>query len=81
MSERVEKMMVQSLDDVRLAVVGLGYVGLPLAVEFGRLYPTLGFDIQASRVEELAAAEGLAVREAPQSDLERLWNLAKRSDA
>jgi len=37
----------------RLAVVGLGYVGLPLAVEFGRQLPTLGFDISSERVREL----------------------------
>ena len=37
----------------RPAIIGLGYVGLPLAVAFGRLVPTLGFDIDATRVEEL----------------------------
>jgi UDP-N-acetyl-D-galactosamine dehydrogenase len=36
-----------------IALVGLGYVGLPLAVEFGKRYDTLGFDINAARVEEL----------------------------
>jgi len=36
-----------------VAVVGLGYVGLPLAVEFGKSTPTIGFDINAVRVEEL----------------------------
>jgi UDP-N-acetyl-D-galactosamine dehydrogenase len=41
------------LDDARLAVVGLGYVGLPLAVEFGRHYDTVGFDINPARVDEL----------------------------
>jgi len=41
------------LNDTRLAVIGLGYVGLPLAVEFGRRYDTVGFDINAARVEEL----------------------------
>ena len=39
----------------RIAVVGLGYVGLPLAVEFGKQYDTVGFDINSSRVEELRA--------------------------
>ena len=37
----------------RVTVIGLGYVGLPLAVEFGRRYPTVGFDIKASRSAEL----------------------------
>ena len=41
------------LNDIKIGVVGLGYVGLPLAVEFGRKYPTVGFDIKASRIEEL----------------------------
>lgn len=41
------------LADIRIAVIGLGYVGLPLAAEFGRVLPTLGFDIDAQRVEEL----------------------------
>ena len=37
----------------RIAIIGLGYVGLPLAVEFGKFYPTLGFDINTRRIEEL----------------------------
>ncbi len=39
----------------RLGVVGLGYVGLPLAVEFGKRFETLGFDIRAARVAQLRA--------------------------
>jgi UDP-N-acetyl-D-glucosamine/UDP-N-acetyl-D-galactosamine dehydrogenase len=39
--------------DPRLAVIGLGYVGLPLAVEFGRLFDTLGYDIDSARVDAL----------------------------
>ena len=37
----------------KIAVIGLGYVGLPLAVEFGKFFRTIGFDINNSRVEEL----------------------------
>ncbi|WP_028484063.1 nucleotide sugar dehydrogenase [Thioalkalivibrio sp. ALE17] len=44
---------MQQREDVRIAVIGLGYVGLPLAAEFGRVLPTLGFDIDAQRVAEL----------------------------
>ncbi|MEN1944771.1 Vi polysaccharide biosynthesis UDP-N-acetylglucosamine C-6 dehydrogenase TviB [Luteimonas sp. MJ293] len=40
-------------DATRIAVVGLGYVGLPLAVEFGKQYDTVGFDINAARISEL----------------------------
>ncbi|WP_019023445.1 MULTISPECIES: Vi polysaccharide biosynthesis UDP-N-acetylglucosamine C-6 dehydrogenase TviB [unclassified Thioalkalivibrio] len=42
-----------SSEEIRLAVIGLGYVGLPLAVEFGRVWPTLGFDIQPGRIQDL----------------------------
>lgn len=45
--------MSHTLSEVKIAIIGLGYVGLPLAVEFGKKYPTLGFDINAKRVEEL----------------------------
>ena len=41
------------IDQARLGIVGLGYVGLPLAVEFGKHFDTLGFDISAERIEEL----------------------------
>ncbi len=37
----------------KICIIGLGYVGLPLAVEFGRLYPTVGFDINEARIERL----------------------------
>jgi len=40
-------------EDVRIAIIGLGYVGLPLAVEFGKRYVTVGFDINAVRIAEL----------------------------
>jgi len=39
----------------KIAVIGLGYVGLPLAVEFGKSSPTIGFDIHAERIKELNA--------------------------
>jgi len=38
----------------KICIIGLGYVGLPLAVEFGQKYPTIGFDISRQRIEELA---------------------------
>lgn len=41
------------LNNIKIAVIGLGYVGLPLAVEFGKKYPTIGFDINQKRVVEL----------------------------
>lgn len=39
--------------DGKVGVIGLGYVGLPLAVEFGKVMPTVGFDIDANRIQEL----------------------------
>lgn len=41
------------IEDYKVAIIGLGYVGLPLAVEFGKQYDTLGFDINAVRIAEL----------------------------
>jgi UDP-N-acetyl-D-glucosamine/UDP-N-acetyl-D-galactosamine dehydrogenase len=38
---------------IRIGIIGLGYVGLPLAVEFGKILPTIGFDINIARIEEL----------------------------
>ena len=45
------------LEHKKIAIIGLGYVGLPLAVEFGKARLTLGFDINASRIEELGAGK------------------------
>lgn len=42
-----------SFSDARIAIIGLGYVGLPLALAFGKRCPTLGFDISRSRIEDL----------------------------
>ncbi|NOV28688.1 Vi polysaccharide biosynthesis UDP-N-acetylglucosamine C-6 dehydrogenase TviB [Methylomonas sp. ZR1] len=43
------------LDNIKIGMIGLGYVGLPLAVEFGRKYQTVGFDINQHRIQELRA--------------------------
>ncbi len=43
------------MENTKIAMIGLGYVGLPLAVEFGKKYPTVGFDINHQRVNELSA--------------------------
>lgn len=42
-----------NLPEQKIAIIGLGYVGLPLAVEFGKKYATVGFDINLDRIEEL----------------------------
>ncbi len=43
----------QDLADVCIGIIGLGYVGLPLAVEFGKKYSTVGFDVNATRIQQL----------------------------
>ena len=50
----------------RIAVIGLGYVGLPLAVEFGRKFDTLGFDIRPARIEELRAGRDTTLEVTPE---------------
>ncbi|MFT4733082.1 MAG: UDP-N-acetyl-D-galactosamine dehydrogenase [Roseivirga sp.] len=44
---------MKQLKDSKIALIGLGYVGLPLAVEFAKKYPTVGFDISKTRIQEL----------------------------
>ena len=39
----------------KIAILGMGYIGLPLAVEFGKIFETIGFDINKSRIKELLA--------------------------
>jgi UDP-N-acetyl-D-galactosamine dehydrogenase len=51
------KIMKLSLRGCRIGVVGLGYVGLPLAVEFGKHFDTVGFDIKTGRIAELKAGK------------------------
>lgn len=45
--------MITPIKDAKIAIIGLGYVGLPLAVAFAEKYPTIGFDIDAERVKQL----------------------------
>jgi UDP-N-acetyl-D-galactosamine dehydrogenase len=51
-----------------IAVIGLGYVGLPLAVEFGKKRPVIGFDIKADRIAQLRAGHDHTL-EVPQDEL------------
>jgi UDP-N-acetyl-D-galactosamine dehydrogenase len=62
------------IQDVKLAIVGLGYVGLPLAVEFGKKRPVLGFDINTHRIDELKRGQDhtLEVDEAELADAAQL---------
>ena len=49
--------MQAALDEARIGIIGLGYVGLPLTVEFGKHFDTLGFDINPQRIAELKAGQ------------------------
>ncbi|WP_238536842.1 nucleotide sugar dehydrogenase [Methylococcus capsulatus] len=61
-------------DNVRIAIIGLGYVGLPLAVEFGKHFPTLGFDLKQARIDELRAGLDSTLETTP-DDLEAARHL------
>ena len=57
------------LADARIGVIGLGYVGLPLAVEFGRKYDTVGYDIDTARITALRQGDGDRNREVEAGEL------------
>ena len=57
-----------NLTDVRIAIIGLGYVGLPLALEFAKRFPVTGFDINPKRIAELQSGHD-RTREAEESEL------------
>src|SRR5690606_26356297 len=72
--------------DIQLAVIGLGYVGLPLAVEFGKKRPVIGFDINSRRIEELKQGEDHTLEVEPEelkqaSQLRYTHDAAELSDA
>ena len=54
------------LSDLKIAIIGLGYVGLPLAVEFGKLLPVVGFDIQQKRIQELQSGQDHTLEVSPE---------------
>ena len=72
-------MTMVRLEDATLAVIGLGYVGLPLAVAFGREFPTIGFDLDAARVSALSAGDD-ATREIEAEELAAARQLEFTSD-
>lgn len=61
-------------EKLEIAVIGLGYVGLPLAVEFAKKYDVLGFDINSSRIEELSGGQDSTL-EVSESELSEATNL------
>src|SRR5690606_5638918 len=67
------------LSDETIAVIGLGYVGLPLAVEFGKRRPVIGFDIRPERIAELREHHD-STREVDTDDLAAARYLSYSSD-
>jgi UDP-N-acetyl-D-glucosamine/UDP-N-acetyl-D-galactosamine dehydrogenase len=69
-----------NIQNKSIAVIGLGYVGLPLAVEFGKIRPVIGFDINDHRISELRSGRDSTL-EVGQSDLASAKQLKFTSDA
>jgi len=67
------------LEEIRIAVIGLGYVGLPLAVEFGKRRPVVGFDINEKRIAALRAGHDVTL-EVSESELAEARHLTLASD-
>ena len=65
--------------DTRIAVIGLGYVGLPLAVEFGKKYLTIGFDVNRSRITALISGSDSTL-EVDTAELESATHLSYTTD-
>lgn len=66
------------VENVKIAIIGLGYVGLPLAIEFAKKYKVLGFDINTSRVEELNQGKD-RTQEANITDLRAVIDYSKKN--
>jgi len=65
------------IQNMKIAIIGLGYVGLPLAIEFGKKYKVLGFDINAMRIAELSKGED-KTNEADLISMKLAMSLAKK---
>jgi len=70
------------LQDLKLAIIGLGYVGLPLAVEFGKVRPVIGFDVNTKRIDELKVGKDITLETSDQelSDAKYLRFTTKPED-
>lgn len=70
---------MSDLENIRIGIIGLGYVGLPLAVEFGKTYKTVGYDLNSSRIAELNNNED-RTNEVEQDELQEASLLECTSD-
>jgi UDP-N-acetyl-D-galactosamine dehydrogenase len=66
--------------DTKIAIIGLGYVGLPLAIEFGKVFETIGFDVNESRIKELLTGKDSTLETTPKQIKEaKLLNFTSNS--
>jgi len=66
-------------DELKIGIIGLGYVGLPLAVEFGKKFPTVGFDINPNRIAQIREGQD-HTREVSEAELRESVNLTATAD-
>jgi UDP-N-acetyl-D-galactosamine dehydrogenase len=69
-----------NLSNATIAIIGLGYVGLPLAVEFGKKRPVIGFDINPARIAKLQSGKDHTL-ECSESELQEAMHLRYSHDA
>jgi UDP-N-acetyl-D-glucosamine/UDP-N-acetyl-D-galactosamine dehydrogenase len=72
-------MALMNVNDIRIGIIGLGYVGLPLAVHMARHFPVLGFDVDARRVSELQAGHD-RTREVTEAEFAAAKNISFSAD-
>lgn len=78
----MNKLKTDPLTGLKIGIIGLGYVGLPLAVEFGKKYPVLGFDINKGRVDALTSGHDstLEVSDQELADVKQLTFSCSKQD-
>ncbi|MBU1371218.1 MAG: nucleotide sugar dehydrogenase [Bacteroidetes bacterium] len=69
--------MTKTLLSNKIAIIGLGYVGLPLAIEFGKKYQVLGFDIHKTRIDELSKGYDRTM----EADMDSLLQVMKANES
>ena len=77
MSDGIKNMF--NLKNTKIAIIGLGYVGLPLAIEFNKKYPVIGFDINKSRIKELQSGAD-STYEITESELAKATSISFSND-
>src|SRR6056297_3292086 len=66
------------LEQPKICIIGLGYVGLPLAVEFAKKYPVVGFDVKQKRIEELSRGHDVT-REVTDEQMQKVLSKNKQT--